>query len=144
MNLVVYDITRDLKIEGGKMKHIIRLLVICTTLSGIVLADAVNLNINGKTSSLEGFLDGGVLFVSPKDFLPVLGASVLNIEPNLVTVRVCDKVFKLSFVIRDNAPFLDGVLTATTLGFQAKPEGLTLAITGVVSDCKPPTPCPKT
>jgi hypothetical protein len=121
------------------MKHIIRLLVICTTLSGIVLADAVNLNLNGKTSSLEGFLDRGVLFVSPKDFLPALGASVMRVEPNLVTIRVCDKVFQLPFVIRDSAPFLDAVRTATTLGFQASQTDFSLTITGVV-DCKPPCP----
>ena len=125
------------------MKYIMRFLVLCMVLTGVVLADAVNLNLNGKTSSLEGFLEGNVLFVSPKDFLTLLGTTVINVEPNLVTVRVCDKIFKLPFVIRGGAPFLDGVLTATTLGFQTKQDGLTLLVTGVVPDCKPPVRCPR-
>ena len=120
------------------MKHFVRFLAICgILLAVVVLADAVNLNLNGSTSSLEGFLDGNVLFVSPKGFLSALGASVVSIEPNLATVRSCEKIFKLPFVIRNRAPFLDGVLTATTLGFQASQNGLTLNVTGVVPDCKP-------
>ena len=120
------------------MKHFVRFLAICgILLAVVVLADAVNLNLNGSTSSLEGFLDGNVLFVSPKGFLSALGASVVSIEPNLATVRSCEKIFKLPFVIRNRAPFLDGVLTATTLGFQASQNGLTLSVTGVVPDCKP-------
>jgi hypothetical protein len=125
------------------MKHIIEILTICAALTGLALADAVNLNLNGNISSLEGFVDGNVLFVSPKDFLPALGASVIKVEPNEITVRVCERIFKLPFVIRASAPYLNGVLTATTLGYQASQTGLTLNVTGAIPDCKPPPPCPR-
>jgi hypothetical protein len=120
------------------VKHIIGVLTICTTLMGLVLAQGICLNFNGKHSSLEGFVDNNVLFVSPKDFLPTLGASILKIEPNEVTVRLCAKIFKLPFVIRQAAPYLNGVLTATTLGYQASQTNLALNITGAIPDCKPP------
>ena len=120
------------------MKHFIRLLAICSALLAVVvLADAVNLNLNGKTSSIDGFLDNNVLFVSPKGFLSVLGASVLSIEPGTVTIRQCEKVVKLPFVIHNRAPFVNGVATATALGFQASQNGLILNVTGLVPDCKP-------
>jgi hypothetical protein len=106
----------------------------------VVLADAVTLNLNGNASSLEGLLEKNILFVSPKGFLPALGASVLNIEPGTVTVRQCEKIFKLPFVLRNRAPFLDGVATATALGFRTSQNGLTLNVTGVVPDCKPTSP----
>jgi hypothetical protein len=130
--------------KGGMVKHIFGLLVICTFLAGAALADAINLNFNGSVSSLNGFVDDNVVFVSPKDFLPALGANVLNIEPNAVTVRLCDKIFRLPFVIREAAPYLDGVMTAKTLGYQATQTGLMLNITGTASDCKPDMLCPKT
>ncbi len=123
------------------MKHIIGILAVCSLLMGVVLAEAINLNFNGSISSLEGFVDDNVLFVSPKGFLSALGASVINIEPNEVTVRLCERIFKLPFVMRDSAPYLNGVLTAKALGFQVSQTGLTLNITGVVPDCTPPMPC---
>jgi hypothetical protein len=133
-----------MKAKGGMVKHIFGLLIICTLLAGTALAESINLNLNGNISSLNGFADDNVVFVSPKDFLPALGASVINIEPNAVTVRLCDKIFKLPFVIRESAPYLDGVLTAKTLGYQATQTGLTLNVTGTASDCKPVVPCPET
>jgi hypothetical protein len=126
------------------VKHIFGLLVICTFLAGAALADSIKLNFNGSVSSLNGFVDDNVVFVSPKDFLPTLGASVINIEPNAITVRLCDKIFRLPFVIREAAPYMDGVLTAKTLGYQASQTGLMLNITGTASDCKPAAPCSKT
>jgi hypothetical protein len=123
------------------VKHVLKWLSICTVLTGFALADAINLNLNGGLSSLQGFVDDNVLFVSPKGFLSVLGASVVNIEPNTVTVQLCEKIFRLPFVIRDGAPYLNGVLTATTLGYQANQTDLTLNITGVVPDCTSPHPC---
>jgi hypothetical protein len=125
------------------MKHITELITICTVLLGIALADGICLNFNGKRSSLVGFSDNKVLFVSPKDFLPALGASIIKIEPNEVTVRLCEKIFKLPFVLRGSTPYLNGVLTATTLGYQANQTELMLNITGAVPDCKPPTQPPK-
>ncbi len=125
------------------MKHIIGFLAIGTVFLGIALADGICLNFNGKHSSIEGFIDDKVLFVSPKVFLPTLGASVVKIEPNEVTVRLCDKIFKLPFVIRDSVTYLNGVLTATTLGYQASQSNLMLNITGSIPDCKPPAQPPK-
>ena len=122
------------------MKRIIGFLAIGTVLLGIVLADGICLNFNGRHSSLAGFVDAKVLFVSPKDFLPTLGASIIKLEPFEVTVRLCDKIFKLPFVIRDSAPYLNGVLTATTLGYAASQTELSLNITGKVPDCQPPQP----
>jgi hypothetical protein len=120
------------------VKHIIGFLTIGTVLLGIALADGICLNFNGKHSSLAGFVDDKVLFVSPKDFLPTLGANIIKLEPFEVTVRLCDKIFKLPFVIRDSASYLNGVLTATTLGYQSSQTDLMLNITGAIPDCKPP------
>ncbi len=125
------------------MKPIIGLLSICTVLLGVALADGICLNFNGKHSSLEGFVDDTVLFVSPKDFLSTLGANIIKIEPNEATVRLCDKIFKLPFLVRDAKAYLNGVLTATTLGYQASQTELTLNITGTIPDCKPPAQLPK-
>ncbi len=125
------------------MKHIIGFLTIGTVLLGMALANGICLNFNGKHSSLTGFVDDKVLFVSPKDFLPVLGASIIKIEPFEVTVRLCDKIFKLPFVIRDSAPYLNGVLTATTLGYRASQTELMLNIIGAIPDCQPPAQPPK-
>jgi hypothetical protein len=125
------------------VKHVIGLLSICTIFLGVALADGICLNFNGRHSSLAGFVDDKVLFVSPKDFLPALGASVVKVEPNELTVRLCEKFFKLPFVVRDAAPYLNGVLTATTLGYQANQSDLMLNITGSIPDCKPPTQPPK-
>jgi hypothetical protein len=125
------------------VKHITRWLVAGAFLTGAALAQSICLNFNGGHSSLAGFVDDLVLFVSPKDFLTTLGASVVKIEPFEVTVRLCDKMFKLPFVTRDAQPYLNGVLTATTLGYQASQSESTLNITGVIPDCKPPAPPPK-
>lgn len=122
------------------MKRIIGFLTIGTVLLGIALADGICLNFNGKHSSLEGFVDDKVLFVSPKDFLPILGASIIKLEPFEVTVRLCDKIFKLPFVIRDSAPYLNSVLIANTLGYQASQTDLMLNVTGAIPDCKPSAP----
>jgi hypothetical protein len=120
------------------VKHVLGLLSICTVLLSAALADGICLNFNGKHSSLTGFVDDKILFVSPKDFLPALSANVVKIEPNELTLRLCEKFFKLPFVVRDAAPYLNGVLTATTLGYQANQSDLMLNITGTIPDCKPP------
>ncbi len=125
------------------MKQIIGFLSIYTVFLGVALANGICLNFNGKHSSLTGFVDDHVLFVSPKDFLTTLGASMIKIERFEVTVRLCDKIFKLPFVIRDNKPYLNGVLTSTALGYQASQTELTLSITGAIPDCKPPAQPPK-
>lgn len=125
------------------MKQIIGLLSICTVLLSAALADGICLNFNGRHSSLAGFVDDKVLFVSPKDFLLTLGASIIKIEPFEVTVRLCDKMFKLPFVVRDAKPYLNGVLTATTLGYQSNQSDLMLNVTGSIPDCKPPAQPPK-
>lgn len=125
------------------MKQITGFLSIWTVLLGAALADGICLNFNGKHSSIAGFIDDKVLFVSPKDFLPFLGSSIIKIEPNEVTVRLCDKIFKLPFVVRDSVPYLNGVLTATSLGYKANQSDLMLNITGSIPDCKPPAQPPK-
>jgi hypothetical protein len=121
------------------VKRIIGVLTIGTVFMGMALANGICLNFNGKHSNLAGFVDDKVLFVSPKDFLTTLGASIIKLEPFEVTVRLCDKIFKLPFVIREAAPYLNGVQTATTLGYQASQTNLALNITGAIPDCKPPT-----
>jgi hypothetical protein len=125
------------------VKPIIGVLTICTVFAGMALANGICLNFNGKHTSLVGFVDNKVLFVSPKDFLPTLGANIIKIEPNEVTIRLCDKIFKMPFVTRDAKPYLDGVLTATTLGYQASQIDQMLNITGKIPDCQPPTQPPK-
>ncbi len=133
----------DSSFKRGIVKRVVNVLTIGTVLMGAALADAICLNFNGRHSSLTGFVDDKILFISPKHFLVALGASVIKIEPNEATVRLCDKFFKLPFVTQDAQPYLNGVLTATTLGYQANQTGLTLNITGAIPDCQPPVQPPK-
>lgn len=99
--------------------------------------DSITVVVNAKTSTMNGFVDRGSVFVSARTFLPALGASLTGLAPNQASVSLCGKVTVLPFVIRDREPFFEGVASARALGFQAAWDGTTLTVTGQAGNCGP-------
>ncbi len=105
-------------------------------------AGSVVVVVNGKTNTMPGFADRNTVFVSARAFLPALGASLVGLAPSKATVNLCGKSSVLGFEVRDGQPFMDGVLSAQALGFQASASGTTLTVTGDAGNCAPTNTAP--
>ncbi len=86
--------------------------------------------VNGTSASIPAIVENKTVLVSARPFLASLGASMAGLAVNKVSVKLCEKITTLDFVLRERQPFLDGVVSARALGFQATFNGTTLEITG--------------
>ncbi len=116
------------------MKHIFTALLLAISLIVVAFA-ATNITVlvNGSSSSIPAITENGTVLVAARPFLASLGGTLAGLAPNKVSVKLCGKITVLDFKVRERQPFLDGVLSAKALGFQAILNGAQLEITG--------TPC---
>lgn len=108
------------------------LAILCTALLiGLALAISnITVVVNGTNSSIPAIVENNTVLVSARPFLASLGASMAGLAVNKVSVKLCEKITTLDFVLRERQPFLDGVVSARALGFQAAFNGTQLEITG--------------
>lgn len=108
------------------------LAILCTAfIIGLALAISnITVVVNGTNSSIPAIVENNTVLVSARPFLASLGASMVGLAVNKVSVKLCEKITPLDFVLRERQPFLDGVVSARALGFQATFNGTKLEITG--------------
>lgn len=116
------------------MKHIFTAILLAISLIVVAFAaTTITVIVNGKSSSIPAIIENNTVLVAARPFLVSLGGTLAGLSPNKVSVKLCDKITVLDFVVRERQPFLNGVLSAKALGFQAILNGTQLEITG--------TPC---
>jgi hypothetical protein len=110
--------------------RILAIIFVALVISLALAIFNITVIVNGTSTSIPAIVENNTVFLSARPFLASLGASMAGLGVNKVSVKRCEKITTLDFVLRERQPFLDGVVSARALGFQASFNGTTLEIMG--------------
>ena len=123
------------------MKRLLLVFALVLPLCVAVLAVPYTLKIDGNSTSLEGVLEEGELYVLLLPFLQALGggARPVKLDYTAATIELTrgdgSKTVKVSFKIINQKPYVAAVQAAAGLGFSANLNGTTLTLSS-----RPATP----